>query len=346
MELDYTQLLKNIEAALDRWLPENVNPVWAEEVFPGFGEKVSAESLKALILPGRDMILRGGKRWRPLLMMLVCESLGGGDAVLPFIPLVEFCHNASLIHDDMEDASDERRGKPVIHQIYGIDTAINSGSFLYFLASCCIESCVTGNKDRFYRLWAECMCKLHLGQAIDIKWHRDISFIPEIEEYYAMGRLKTGSLTRFAVEIGAYAAGVSPEAAQQLGEAAEKLGLGFQILDDVKNLTGSIPGKKRGDDMVEGKKSLPVLLYAVKYPEKREHIAYCFYTAGRNGPSEPEVEELIQDMVDAGVLAEAEERGRFFIEDALKNFSATEICGFPMNENGRSLIADLIGLIS
>jgi len=112
-----------------------------------------------------------------------------------------------LIHDDIEDDSEERRGKPAIHKIYGVDTAINSGSFLYFLALSCIESYKGENKTLIYKLWAEYMRGLHLGQAIDISWHRKISFIPTIDEYFVMCGLKTGSLARLAAEAGAYAAG-------------------------------------------------------------------------------------------------------------------------------------------
>jgi len=344
MDQEYTQRLKNIEAHLDRWLPENPDAAWLRDVFPGT-ENISALSIKSLLEPGKDMISRGGKRWRPLLMTLVCESLGGGDAALPLAPLVEFCHNASLIHDDIEDDSDERRGKPAVHHIYGVDTAINSGAFFYFLPLCCIESCAAENKGQIYRLWAECMRRLHLGQAMDISWHRDISFVPAIEEYYVMCGLKTGGLSRFAAELGAFSAGAPQESARRLGDAAEKLGIGFQILDDVKNLTTGIPGKKRGDDVVEGKKSLPVLLFLHKRPQERERIFSCFQAAKAGGVSVPETEELIQTLTDSGVLAEAEENGHSLIQEAREIFNS-QCAGFPINEKSRVLLDGLIGLIS
>jgi len=137
---------------------------------------------------------------------------------------------------------------------------------------------------------------LHLGQAIDISWHRKITFVPTIDEYYVMCGLKTGSLARLAAEAGVYSAGSSQEAAVKFGNAAEKLGIAFQVLDDVKNLTTGVPGKLRGDDIVEGKKSLPVLLYLTRYPEKRETVYYCFHAAKINGPAVPEVEELINTL--------------------------------------------------
>jgi len=351
MDQEYTQRIKKIEAELEKWLPENAeasrvdNINLAEKIFSVEGKKISAESIQSLFEPGKDILSRGGKRWRPLLMTLVCESLGGGDACVPLAPLVEFCHNASLVHDDIEDDSDQRRGKPAIHKIYGVDTAINSGSFLYFLALSCVEFYSQESKSRIYKLWADCMRGLHLGQAMDISWHRSISFIPVIDEYYVMCGLKTGSLARLAAELGAFAANASEETICKFGEAAEKLGIGFQIMDDVKNLTTGIPGKIRGDDIVEGKKSLPVLLYLHKYPEKRSQIFTCFREAKTNGSSAPEVEEMIHALTASGVLKEAEEKGRTLIEEARLIFTSHGD-GVTIIEESRRLLNGFIGLIS
>jgi len=349
MDIENINKLKKIEEKLKHWLPAKVEAIakskWAEEVFPGIGKDVSVSSLNALIEPLKDMLSRGGKRWRPLLMTLICETLGGGDSALSLTPLVEFSHNASLIHDDIEDDSDQRRGKSTIHRMYGVDTAINSGSFFYFLSLCCIEN-YKGDKNSIYKLWAEYMRRLHLGQALDISWHRDIKVIPEIDDYFLMCGLKTGSLSRFAAELGAYTAGASAETVRYVGEAAEKLGIGFQIYDDVKNLTTGILGKKRGDDIVEGKKSYPVLLYLQKYPDKRERIFYCFYEARTNGYLVPEIEEMINLLTGAGVLEEAEEKAAVLINEARNLFNSPQYGGVPVSEKGRALIDNLISMIS
>jgi len=350
MDIENINRLKKIEDELKHWLPSkveaNAKSNWAEEVFPGIGKDVSVSSMNALTEPLKDMLSRGGKRWRPLLMTLICETLGGGDSAIPLTPLVEFSHNASLIHDDIEDDSDQRRGKAAIHKMYGVDTAINSGSFFYFLSLCCIEAYKGYNKDRIYKLWAEYMRRLHLGQAMDISWHRDIKIIPDIDEYFMMCGLKTGSLSRFAAELGAYTAGASAETVRYAGETAEKLGIGFQIFDDVKNLTTGVLGKKRGDDIVEGKKSYPVLLYLHKYPEKRERIFYCFFEARTNGFLVPEIEEMINLFTNAGVLEEAEEKAQVLIKEARDNFSSPQYGGFPASEKGRTLIDNLISMIA
>jgi octaprenyl-diphosphate synthase len=355
MDEQYTRYLENIEAVIEEWLPDAPGADWGERVFPGMGA-LSGDGLFApLTAPGRDLLSRGGKRWRPLLMSLVCESLGGGGAALPLAPLVEFCHTASLIHDDIEDNSDQRRGKAAVHLIYGQDTAINSGCFLYFLPLSCVEPWALGLaaraglgagaavsfQARVFALWADHMKRLHLGQALDIYWHRDSLLVPALDAYYQMCALKTGCLARFAAALGVCAAeaasgagAASSGAGEGLGAAAEKLGLGFQILDDVKNLTTGIPGKRRGDDVIEGKKSLPVLLFLHRYPERRDLVFRCFAAARAGGPGAPEVEELICALSAAGVLGEARERGAAFIAEGSAFFSA-----YP-------LLADFAGLVS
>jgi len=370
MDRKYTRRLEKIEAVLDQWLPEAPDSVWLEKVFAPFssagaGGFVSPELAATLTRPGRDLVKRGGKRWRPLLMMLVAECIAGesgGEAALSLTPLVEFPHNASLIHDDIEDNSDERRGKPAVHIIYGTDTAINTGAFMYFLPLACL-SAWDGNpkiKEQIWAVWARYMRALHLGQAMDIAWHRNFNSLPGIEEYNRMCRLKTGCLARLAAVLGVYAGAQAiyqnssktlgslkkyAPLAEIYGEATEELGVGFQILDDVKNLSTGVPGKKRGDDIVEGKKSLPVLLYLHRYPEKREFASRCFTAARAAGVSAPEVDELISELEKAGVLEEAREEAFQCISRSMEVFSAKEIHGFPIQNRGRILLAGIINLL-
>jgi octaprenyl-diphosphate synthase len=333
MNAKYTLYMEKIEAVLDAWLPASPSPSWTGRAFAGLGP-VGGELVSSLIEPGRDLLSRGGKRWRPLLMVLLAETLGGeagAEAALPITPLVEFPHTASLIHDDIEDNSDERRGKPAVHLLYGTDTAINGGAFLDFLPLACLDALdlPPDRKNRVYRIWGEYMRRLHLGQAMDIAWHRDFASLPALEDYERMCRLKTGCLARLAAVLGVYCgcpAGAG--AAERYGEAAESLGVGFQILDDVKNLTSGIPGKKRGDDVVEGKKSLPVLLYLHRYPEKREFAARCFAAARSAGTGAPEVEEFIGALAGAGVLEEARERGLELIAGSRACFSGELFADF------------------
>ncbi|MDR2738596.1 MAG: polyprenyl synthetase family protein [Treponema sp.] len=351
MDSPYTHRLAKIEAVLNAQLPENPDFPWVSGNFPALPDAVSLRLVKSLTLPGWDLISRGGKRWRPLLATLICERLGGGDGALALVPLVELPHNASLIHDDIEDSSDERRGKPAAHILYGTDTAINAGCFLYFLPLTCVEAwdAPLELKNAVYRLWGEYMRRLHLGQAMDIGWHRDYASLPGLEEYDLMCRLKTGCLARFAAILGIHAAaaaggipvGEIGRWSGIFGDAAEKLGVGFQILDDVKNLTTGNPGKKRGDDIVEGKKSLPVLLYLHGRKSAAALVIRCFQAAGASGVGVPEVEELIAELDRFGALAEARKRGLSLIAEARETFF-----GISGEVSSGELLAGLIDSIS
>jgi octaprenyl-diphosphate synthase len=371
MRQEYNLRIEKIEAVLRSRFPENPDPAWTAQVFPA-APPVSPDLVAALTGPGRDLINRGGKRWRPLLMTLVCESLGGGDAALPLVPLVEFCHNASLIHDDIEDGSAERRGKPSVHLIYGLDAALNGGCFLYFLAPHCIDSWTTPEqlKNQVWSLWAAQLRRLHLGQAMDIHWHRDPSSMPGIDEYLAMTALKTGSLARLAACLGVIAAvpalstaitsqdvpdeetgpdrfaEVVDEFSSGFGGAAEKLGVGFQILDDVKNLSTGNPGKQRGDDVVEGKQSLPILLYLHRKPERQNFVLRCFDAARTGGAGVPEVEELVDALEREGVLEEAASRGHELIREGGEGLGAVRMPGISLHEESRRLLAEFAEFIT
>ena len=363
MKVSYKQRFEKIEAVLDTWLPKQPDSEWMLRMFgpqgPPFGPKLAFP----LVQGSRDLMERGGKRWRPLLLMLAAEAIGGksaGEEALPLTPLVELPHTGSLIHDDIEDNSDERRGKPAVHILYGTDTALNAGSFLYFLPLACLtewaknKSAVCAIENKIWAVWALQMRALHLGQAMDINWHRDHSYIPGLDEYDRMCRFKTGGLSRLAAVLGVYSGAFSfagkqgeeiDAASDVFGEAAEKLGVGFQILDDVKNLDTGNPGKKRGDDIVEGKKSLPVLLFLHRYPEKKDFAARCFTAAGAAGINAPEVEEIIASLKETGVLEEARQKGLEYIRQSREVFGAPSAAGFPLDEEGRTLLAGIADLL-
>lgn len=282
--------------------------------------------------PVRDMVTRGGKRWRPLLSLLVCEGLGGGEAALPLAPLVELSHTASLIHDDIEDNSPLRRGKPACHVLYGGDAAINVGGFLYFLSSACIDSWGAGPEDKaqVFSLWAGYMRRLHTGQAFDIYWHNDIPVVPSVDEYLRMCAMKTGCLAEFAAALACMSArmgggaGPADEGGEAvLRKAASDLGVGFQIMDDVKNLRGGVAGKKRGDDVVEGKKSLPLILFLEGKDDAALRLVERTFKAARaDGLDAPVVERLIAVMEEDGAIRRAEARGKALLNEAFAAFAA------------------------
>lgn len=223
----------------------------------------------------RDYPGRGGKRFRPALLLL-CNALAGGEPAraLPSAVAIELFQNFALVHDDIEDDSQLRRGSPALHRLHGIPLALNAGDLLFALVYEALQQngALLGARaaGRVQRRFAELFRRTFEGQALDIGWCR-AGYFPNREEYERMIRLKTGWYSgRGPCQIGALIGGAKPALLEALGSFGELLGIGFQVQDDLLNLTadsaGSGPrgtgggyGKERGGDIAEGKRTLIVI---------------------------------------------------------------------------------------
>ncbi len=263
--------MKEVDKEIENLIPKNLDN-WLDDIF---GKSRWAYDVGAcentVIRPMWDLLGRGGKRWRPFLMNLCYEVVGGEENIDRFLPIVEVIHNGTLIIDDIEDSSDCRRGAPCIHKIYGDDIAINAGNAMYYLP---MLSVIKSNLDlktkvKIYEIVSEEMIKLSFGQGMDIFWHKGGS-MPSEDEYLQMCAFKTGTLARMAAKLGAILAlgghdsgepgGASDDVVNALGEFAESLGVAFQIQDDILNIVAEDSlGKDFGDDISEGKRSLLVI---------------------------------------------------------------------------------------
>jgi geranylgeranyl pyrophosphate synthase len=233
---------------------------------------------KAISEPVWNFLDRGGKRWRPVLFLLTAEALGlKTDEFMDFVLFPELLHNGSIIIDDIEDMSKERRGKPALHLIYGEDVAINAGNVLYFLALLPLLK----NKEKFdektllriYEMYANEMIRIHFGQGTDIAWHRGIANANNVseDEYLEMCSNKTGCIARLAAKAAAIIAKRSDEEVKKIGKFTETIGIAFQIQDDILNLVGEEFTAKKGgagEDVTEGKRSLLVIHTLQKADEK------------------------------------------------------------------------------
>ncbi len=325
----FTQQIDKIEKALTALIPQS-------------GDTDSAEAPSVLLTePCSSLLSGGGKRWRPLMMVLSYELAGGtDDTIYQLAPLIEGIHNASLIHDDIEDNSELRRGQPAAHTRYGLDAALNAGSWLYFQALKSIETYPADAQTLLdiYKQSLHTIRRLHEGQALDIHWHKNTAFFPSQKEYTAMIAGKTGALAAFAGYAGMRAAGKSEKDAKNFSEITAVCGIAFQIADDIKNITTGNAGKKRGDDIVEGKKSFPVLLHLEQHPEDKTQITAYFEQAKKEGITSPAVEKTIQMLHSSGAVSAAEEYAHTGIADA---------CNRLHTEYGSSPAADgLIELMS
>jgi len=322
---EFSDILQNIESALRKALPENPNTSWVKESFGKLPQAVKDQHIQNLIDPNKNLIDLGGKRWRPLLLILCYqmakernpENALTQEQAYSITPLVEFVHTASLIHDDIEDSADFRRGKAAAHITYGLDTALNAASWLYFLAPACINSMEISDQMKLslYQVYTNELRLLHLGQAMDIYWHRNPALFPESEEYLAMVKNKTGRLAAMAAKIGCIAGGMTLDEAENFSDIAANIGIGFQIIDDVINLTSGNVGKKRGDDIVEGKKSLPVLIHVSKKNADKEKIAAFMEKAGKEGINSEAVEACISLLESSSCIKDAAAWGTKLIKE-------------------------------
>ncbi|MGQ9506888.1 MAG: polyprenyl synthetase family protein [Candidatus Bathycorpusculaceae bacterium] len=216
-----------------------------------------------------EFLERGGKRWRPALFLLIIEALGKNpEDFVDFAIIPEVIHNGTLMVDDVEDASEFRRGKLCTYKIYGLDIAINAGNAMYYLPLLpLIKNREKISKEKLckvYEIYVQEMISLSMGQAMDIAWHRGIANADNLEErdYLQMCAYKTGTLARMTAKIAAVLADANEELTEKLGHFAESIGIAFQMQDDILDLTGKEFAEKkggRGQDITEGKRSLIVI---------------------------------------------------------------------------------------
>lgn len=223
-----------------------------------------------------EYIFRGGKRIRPALLMLSFRSLGGKNFDLAFkaAAIVELFHNFTLIHDDIEDDSQFRRGKPTLHKIFGVPIALNSGDALYTIVWRELASFSLVNKYDVVVALGNSFKEVVEGQGIELQLIRDNNFSVTEEEYFKIIKKKTAALLGASCEVGAILADSDKKTREKFKEFGELLGLAFQIRDDALNLVGDFDKYKKeiGGDITEGKRTLMVIhsLAHLKEKEKDE----------------------------------------------------------------------------
>lgn len=205
-----------------------------------------------------------GKRIRPLIVLLVTSSAGSNWLkALPAAAAVELLHNFSLIHDDIEDNSPVRRGRPTVWVNWGVPQAINTGDVMFTLSHLALMRLknttpleVTLNAAIIFH--NTCLA-LTQGQFLDMSYENERSL--PLEAYWPMINGKTASLIAACTELGALIAEVPEDKRLAYQRFGNQLGLAFQIQDDMLGIWGNIKktGKSSDSDLVSGKKSLPVL---------------------------------------------------------------------------------------
>ena len=237
-----------VDSAFHRWIP----PAAAPPLFRAMNHSLTA----------------GGKRLRPILCLAACEAVGGtSEPCIPVACAMELVHTYSLIHDDLPAMDDDvlRRGKPTCHVAFDEATAILAGDALLTLAFEVIASAqddiAAGTLIKVIQILsraAGCHGMIE-GQMRDMAYENRAVTVEKLERLHG---LKTGALIRASVHMGAVVGGAAPEEVSNLIHYAEKIGLAFQVTDDILNVTGDagIMGKAVGTDSVRGKNTYPALL--------------------------------------------------------------------------------------
>ncbi len=204
----------------------------------------------------RYLISGGGKRIRPLLLLLSAKALGfDGMSRIRLGAVVEMLHTATLVHDDIIDEADTRRGKPSANAQWGAAKCVLAGDWLY------MQSFQTALQERSFHILDLLIGLTQQMVEGELLQMQKLGHLINEEEYFDLIFRKTAMLFKVSMQLGAALASSSEEIEQQLGEYGRNLGLAFQIVDDVLDLTGeqATLGKPAASDLREGKATLAVI---------------------------------------------------------------------------------------
>ncbi|MEL6406301.1 MAG: polyprenyl synthetase family protein [Chloroflexota bacterium] len=252
-----------------------------------------------------------GKRVRPLMMMLVARSLAGRyEQILPAGVALELIHNFTLIHDDIMDGDDTRRGRPTLWTRYGVAQAIDSGDGLFALGI--ISSLQAGLPDvsaervlAASRYLIQACLDTVEGQALDISFEDRLDITPD--EYLTMIRLKTGRFIETATHIGALLSTDDAAVVANYTEFGKYLGLAFQMQDDYLGIWGDpeVIGKSSTGDIENKKKSYPITYAFTHADEPQQKRLHAIYTKDELDTDDVSVVLGVLDELDVRAKTEA-----------------------------------------
>ena len=271
---------------------------YAEEIDVVIDDSLSKLEPESLYESSEYLIKAGGKKFRPALTLLSCQAVGGKpEKALKAAAAIELTHTFSLIHDDIMDNDDNRRGKPAVHKVWGEPLAILAGDSLFAksfeLLSQSAEDNIAYERvvDALQVLTNSCI-NICEGQALDMAF--EDTFNVTKDEYMNMIYKKTGDLITASTTIGAIMGGASSNEIQALRTYGKQIGLAFQIQDDYIDLTGDESiGKPVGSDLVEGKKTLMVV-YALEKANKEDHDRLVELLEANDESIIPEAMEILE----------------------------------------------------
>ncbi|WKZ52215.1 MAG: polyprenyl synthetase family protein [Anaerolineales bacterium] len=272
-----------------------------------------------------------GKRVRPLLVLLAAASCGADwRPALPAAAAVELVHNFSLLHDDIEDNSDKRRGRTTVWKKWGLAQGINAGDGMFILANLALADLEADYPApiviRAATILQHACLDLTRGQFLDISYEDRADLA--VDDYWPMVGGKTAALIAACCQLGALLGGADAARQEAYRAFGHYLGLAFQVQDDLLGIWGdeALTGKSAAGDLVEGKKSLPVLFGLEKNGE--------FAKRWRRGPIRAEEVRAAAALLEAeSARRSAQEAARQMTNLALENLRVAN----PQGEAGEAL---------
>ncbi|MBV9844503.1 MAG: polyprenyl synthetase family protein [Kutzneria sp.] len=265
----------------------------------------------------------GGKVIRPTLTLLAAEAVGGSpDSAVPAAVAVEFVHNFSLLHDDVMDGDLSRRHRPTAWSVFGTGPAVLAGDAMLTLAFDVVASSTHPAAQDGMRMLSNAVQKLVSGQAEDVSFEQRADV--KLSECLAMAGEKTGSLLACACAVGGLFGGGSASEIERLGRFGEKLGLAFQLVDDLLGIWGDsvVTGKPVYSDLASRKKSLPVVAALTSGTEAGAELSELYH---REQPlSDDELVHAAELIDGAGGRSWSQERADGLLVEALSDLHTVE----------------------
>ncbi len=267
----------------------------------------------------------GGKRLRPVLMLMAYNLYRDNvDSILNQAAGLEIYHNFTLLHDDLMDKADLRRGKPVVHKVWNENAAILSGDAMLMLAYRYVAEGLKTKHRSAFDLFGRTAIEVCEGQQLDMEFEQreDVT----VDEYIGMIRLKTSVLLACGLKMGALLADAPAPDADALYEYGVNLGLAFQLKDDLLDVYGdtSVFGKKIGGDILCNKKTY-MLIRAAELASPEQKAELVGWVEALNPDPEKKIEAVVSIYNKVGIREECERRIDAFSHLAEENLAAVSV---------------------
>lgn len=285
----------------------------------------------------RYILSLGGKRLRPVAVLLVADAFNHlDDNALNAALAIEYFHNFSLVHDDIMDASNLRRGLPTVHKKYDSNTAILSGDGLLIKAYESLNK-IDQNKTEVFGLFNKTSLEVCEGQQMDMNFEGrdDVT----LDEYITMIKLKTAVLIGCAFQLGGLVSNISLKDQERLYQIGLNLGIAFQIMDDYLDAYSTQTGKRIGGDIVQNKKTALYLTAMNKAPEEDQTKLRHWYTVAEFD-EDVKVQSVLEIFKSCNVDKAVLNIAQIYHQEAQRNFDELNI-----PESGRSNIEEFFDVL-